>query len=99
MAVNNTPTPAHNEASTPAPSKPRNIAPVANNAVSQPSQQNKALLDMLSKSKAKAAALGIDWEEEKRIVFNKTVADSALTAQMVGQINTDLAKAKGNKAS
>jgi hypothetical protein len=61
--------------------------------------QNKALQDLLSKSKATAQRLGVAWEEEKALVLGKPVADGSLTAQQIGQINADLAKAKGNIAS
>lgn len=58
--------------------------------------QNKALMDLLAKAKAAAARMGVDWEDEKALVFGKAVPDSALTAPMIGQINTDLGKAKAS---
>jgi hypothetical protein len=71
----------------------------ANRAASPVTQQNKALQDLLNKSKTRAAALGVDWEDEKALVLGKPVPDSNLTAQQIGQINADLAKARGNEAS
>lgn len=61
--------------------------------------QNKALQDLLNKSKATAGRLGVNWEDEKALVLGKPVPDEQLTAQQIGQINQDLAKARTGKAS
>jgi hypothetical protein len=88
----------------PTPAQPTSIVRAPEPAVrslpsASVSPQNKALLDMLSKSKATAQRLGVDWDEEKALVLKNRIADKDLTAQQIGLINADLAKARGDKAS
>lgn len=98
--INNASVSPRSEAGALAQPKPRNIASVANATASQPSQQNKALLDMISKAKARAERLKVNWEDEKAIALGNAVPDAQLTVQDVAKINGDLTKAeKVQKAS
>lgn len=93
--ANNT-TPVRNTEQAPRPIS--DVSATPNRPSAPATQQNKALLDMISKAKIRAEQLGLDWEEEKAMVLGKTTPDPQLTVQEVAKINGDLTKAE-RKAS
>lgn len=93
VPVNNASASPRNEASKPTTPNPSNVASI-NNAPSKAQPQTRALQDMIGKAKTRAEKLGVNWEDEKRIVLGKATPDSQLTVQNVAAINGDLTKAE-----